>query len=133
MSDPIRVALVDDHPLFREGVAHTLETEPDVQIVAQGATADEALRLSLESLPDILLLDINLPGGGLDAARRIATACPVTKIIMLTVSEDEEDVLAALKAGARAYALKGVSGRDLVAIVRAVHAGDVYVTPSLAA
>jgi DNA-binding NarL/FixJ family response regulator len=133
MSDPIRVAIVDDHPLFREGVAHTLETEPDLQIVGQGATADEALRLSLESLPDILLLDVTLPGGGLDAARRIAAACPVTKIIMLTVSEDEEDVLAALKAGARAYALKGVSGRDLVAIVRAVHAGEVYVTPSLAA
>ena len=133
MSDPIRVVLVDDHPLFREGVAHTLGTEPDIRVVGEGATADEALRLCQEFLPDLLLLDINIPGGGLNAARDIAAACPFTKIVMLTVSEAEDDVTAALKAGARAYALKGVSARELTGILRAVSAGEVYITPSLAA
>lgn len=79
------------------------------------------------------MLDITLPGGGLAAARTIAETCPVTKIVMLTVSEEEDDVVAALKAGARAYILKGVSARELVSIVRAVHAGEVWVTPNLAA
>ena len=133
MSDNIRLAVVDDHPLFREGVAHTLQTEPDMEIVGQGATADEALRLAQDLLPDIILLDITMPGGGLNAVQAIAAACPVTKIVMLTVSEEEDDVLAAFKAGARAYILKGVSARELVRSLRTVHAGEVYVTPTLAA
>lgn len=133
MRDRIRVVIVDDHPLFLEGVAHTLQAEPDIEIVGEGSTADEALRLAQNLLPDIILLDITMPGGGLNAVRAIAVACPVTKIVMLTVSEEEEDVLAAFKAGARAYILKGISARELVAVLRSVYAGEVYVTPSLAA
>jgi DNA-binding NarL/FixJ family response regulator len=133
MSEKIRVAVVDDHPLFREGVVYTLRAEPEMEVVGQGENAEEALRLARDLLPDIILLDIAMPGGGLNAAQAIATACPVTKIVMLTVSEDEDDVLAALKAGARAYVLKGVSARELVDILRMVHAGEVYVTPTLAA
>jgi DNA-binding NarL/FixJ family response regulator len=133
MSDKIRVVIVDDHPLFRDGVAHTLQTEPDVEVVGQGAAADDALHLVQELLPDIVLLDITMPGGGLNAVRAIAAACPVTKIIMLTVSEAEDDVMAAFKAGARAYILKGVSARELVSILRTVYTGEVYVTPTLAA
>ncbi|MBI3979380.1 MAG: response regulator transcription factor [Chloroflexi bacterium] len=133
MTDRIHIAIVDDHPLFREGVAHTLEAEPDVEIVGQGATAADAIRLARDLLPDLVLLDITIPGGGLNAAQAIAAACPVTKIVMLTISEEEDDVLAALKAGARAYILKGVSGRELVGILRSVHAGEVYVNPTLAA
>lgn len=133
MSERIQVAIVDDHPMFREGVAHTLGAEPGLEIVGQGATAEEALRLARDLLPDVLLLDISIPGGGFAAAQAIAEAWPVVKIVMLTASEDEEDVLSALKAGARAYVLKGVSAREMAAIVRAVHGGEVYVTPSLAA
>ncbi|MBI4308199.1 MAG: response regulator transcription factor [Chloroflexi bacterium] len=133
MSDRIRIIIVDDHPLFREGVAHTLAAESDLEVVGQGATASDALRLARDLLPDIVLLDIGIPGRGLNAAQAIAAACPVTKIVMLTVSEEEDDVLAALKAGAQAYVLKGVAARDLVSILRAVHAGEVYVTPTLAA
>ncbi len=133
MSDRIRVVIVDDHPLFREGVAYTLEAESDMEVVGQGATADEALHLARDLLPDIILLDITMPGGGLNAVRAIAAACPVTKIVMLTVSEEEDNVLTAFKAGARAYILKGVSARELVSILRTVHAGEVYVTPTLAA
>ncbi|MGE3537180.1 MAG: response regulator [Candidatus Tectimicrobiota bacterium] len=133
MNDTIRVVIVDDHPLFRDGVAATLDAQADIEIVGQGTTATEALHLAQELLPDVILLDINMPGGGLQAAREIATGCPVVKIVMLTVSETEDDILAALKAGARAYILKGVSARELVAILRSVNAGETYVPPTLAA
>ena len=132
MTDKLRVAIVDDHPLFREGVAGVLVDEPDIDIVGQGSSAAEAIHLATDLLPDIILLDITMPGGGVQAARQIAASCPFTKIVMLTASEDEEDVTAALKAGARAYILKGVPARELVHIIRSVWAGEVYVTPALA-
>ena len=132
MTDKLRVVIVDDHPLFREGVAGVLVSEPDIDIVGQGGSAAEAVQLATDLLPDIILLDIAMPGGGVQAARQIAAACPFTKIVMLTASEDEEDVTAALKAGARAYILKGVPVRELVHIIRSVWAGEVYVTPALA-
>ena len=133
MSDKIQVVIVDDHPLFRDGVLQTLRAEPDFEVVGQTTTAAEAVRLAGELLPDVILLDITIPGGGLNAARMIAATSPVTKIIMLTASEAEEDVLTALKSGARGYILKGVSARELVKAVRDVHAGEAYVTPTLAA
>jgi two-component system nitrate/nitrite response regulator NarL len=133
MNDMIHVVIVDDHPLFREGVAQTLASAPDIEIMAEGGSAEDAIRLVSDLLPDILLLDINIPGGGLFAAQTIASRSPVTKIVMLTVSEEEENLVAALRAGARAYVLKGVSGRDLIAILRGVVAGEVYITPVLAA
>src|SRR5574342_1066933 len=124
MSDRIQIVIVDDHPLFRDGLCQTLKAEHDIEIIGQATTAAEALALASELLPDVVLLYITIPGGGLNAARTIAAASPVTKIIMLTASEAEEDVLAALKAGARGYILKGVSGHELVKIVRAVNAGE---------
>ena len=132
MTDKLRIVIVDDHPLFREGVAGVLVSEPDIDVVGQGSSAAEAVQLATDLLPDIILLDIAMPGGGVQAARQIAAACPFTKIVMLTASEDEEDVTAALKAGARAYILKGVPARELVHIIRSVWAGEVYVTPALA-
>jgi two-component system nitrate/nitrite response regulator NarL len=133
LSDLIQIVLVDDHPLFRQGVAQTLEAESDFEIVAQGASAEEAIRLSCELLPDLVLLDIDMPGGGLQAAQTIATVCPVTKIVMLTVSEREDDVVAAFKAGVRGYILKGVSARELISVLRSISAGEGYVSPGLAA
>ena len=134
MNDSIRVLIADDHPLFREGVAHSLAAEPDMALVGQAASGEEALSLARDLLPDVLLLDIAMPGkGGLAAAAEIAAACPATKIVMLTVSEHEDDLLAAFKAGARGYVLKGVSASDLANVVRAVAGGEVYVSPSLAA
>lgn len=131
--EPIQIVLVDDHELFREGVAHTLQAADDIEVVGQGATAEEAIQLCRDLLPDLILLDITIPGGGLHAAQAIASQCPITKIVMLTVSEQEDNVLTALKAGARAYVLKGVPARELVNILRTVAAGEVWVTPSLAA
>jgi two-component system, NarL family, nitrate/nitrite response regulator NarL len=133
MNERIQIVLIDDHPLFRGGVMQTLQAAPDFEIVGQGTTAAEAIRLAGELLPDIILLDITIPGGGLSAAQTIAAAVPVTRIVMLTASGAEEDVLAALKAGARGYILKGVSGDELIKIVRDVYAGEAYVTPALAA
>lgn len=133
MPEPIQIVIVDDHPLFLDGVAATLQTELDLKVVGQGRSAEDALRLATTLLPDLILLDITMPGGGLEAARAVAAACPVTRIVMLTFSEEEQDVIAALKAGAKGYILKGVSGSELKAIVRAIHQGDVYITPTLAA
>ena len=132
MPSPVRVALVDDHPLWREGVAATLAANPLFEIVGQGASTSEAVQLVADLLPDLIFLDISMPGGGLNAASKIATDYPVTKIIMLTVSQDEDTVFAALKAGARGYVLKGVSGSELVAIALGVHNGETYITPALA-
>ncbi len=133
MPDRIQVAVVDDHPLLREGVANTLSASPNIEVVGQGETAEDAIRLAGDLLPDILLLDISMKGGGINAAREISAAYPVVKIVMLTVSEREEDVAASLKAGARGYILKGVTARDLVTAVQSIHAGESYVTPTLAA
>ncbi|MCP5306904.1 MAG: response regulator transcription factor [Chromatiaceae bacterium] len=133
MSDKIRLLLADDHPLFRDGVSRTLAAERDMEVVAEFDDADAAVHAAADQLPDIAILDISMPGSGINAAKRIAQSCPVVKIVMLTVSEQDDDVIAALRAGARGYILKGISGRELVTIVRAIHQGDSYVSPDLAA
>ena len=133
MSEPIQLVIIDDHPLYREGVASTLNAESDMRVIGEGGNADDALQLSTSLLPDVVLLDINMPGNGILAAKAVSEACPVTKIIMLTFSEEENDVLSALKAGARGYILKGVSGRELKSVIRSVYHGEVYITPTLAA
>lgn len=131
--DKIRLVIVDDHSIFREGLFSVLSTEPDIEIVGEGASAQDALRLARELLPDIIFLDISMPGGGLNAAQAIVENYPVVKIIILTGSEGEANVMTALKTGARAYVLKGVAARELVNILHTVQSGEVYVTPSLAA
>jgi len=134
MSETIRIVLIDDHPLFREGVAITLAAQPDIEIVGQGENVGDAVRLARELSPDLMLLDVNIPGGGgAQAAQQIAAAHSAIGIIMLTASDEEDDLTAAMKAGARGYVLKGVAARELVGIVRSVHAGEGYVMPALAA
>ena len=133
MAEKIRIAVVDDHPMLREGVIHTLTTQPDFNVVAEGSTAADAIQIAREELPDVMLLDVSMPGGGVEAARAIANDCPVVKVVMLTVAQDEETVSAALQAGARGYVLKGVSGPELARTVRNVNMGEDYVTPGLAA
>ncbi|KAA3621901.1 MAG: DNA-binding response regulator, partial [Proteobacteria bacterium] len=96
----INVVVVDDHPLFREGVVMTLNADPRFCVVAEGGSASEALELAREYLPDIVLLDVSMPGDGIEAAKMVVSACPVCKVIMLTVAEDEEIVYRALKVGA---------------------------------
>ncbi|MCA9945725.1 MAG: response regulator transcription factor [Anaerolineales bacterium] len=133
MSDPIRILIADDHPLFREGVAQSLASEPGFTVVGQAGSGEEAFSLVGNLLPDVLLLDVTMPGdGGIVTAGKVATAWPVVRIMMLTVSEDQDTLMAALKAGARGYVLKGVTARDLSNAVRVVAGGDIYISPALA-
>ncbi len=128
-----RVAVVDDHPIFREGVVYTLKATKLFDVVAVGGSMDEAVAIAAEKKPDIMLLDISMPGGGIAAASQIAGSDPAIKLIMLTVSEREEDVTASLQAGVRAYLLKGTSGPEFTRVVEAVKNGESYVSPGLAA
>lgn len=133
MSERVRVLVADDHPLFREGVVHPLSSEADLEVVAEASTGEEAVRLATELMPDLVVMDLGMPkGGGIEATRQISALCPATNILILTVSEDPDDLLAALKAGARGYVLKGAPGHGLIHAMRAVTAGEVYVTPTLA-
>lgn len=134
MTQSLRILLADDHPLFREGVAHSLESAKDLTVVGQACSGEEAIELTCTLQPDMVLLDINMPGiGGIEAARRISAEYPNMRIMMLTVSEDHESLLSALKSGAHGYVLKGVSANELRAIVRSVAHGEPYVSPTLAA
>lgn len=133
MPDRIRIAVIDDHPLFRSGVAVTLGAEPRYEVVAQGGSAAEAIRIAEQLLPDIMLIDITMPGCGLAAAQKISQTCPVVRVVVLTASESDEHVLAALEAGVRGYVLKGVSATELVRTLNAILVGETYVTPALAA
>jgi DNA-binding NarL/FixJ family response regulator len=134
MTDSINLLVVDDHPLFRQGVVHSLGLEPDLKVVGETASGEEALALARTLLPDLVLLDISMAGwSGITTAEKISIACPATTIVMLTVSDDKDKLLAAFKAGARGYVLKGVSGKELAQVIRSAVAGEVYVSPSIAA
>lgn len=133
MNEPITIIVADDHPLFRDGVIRTLSAAPDIEVLGEAEDARTALEQTCRFMPDVVLLDVSMPGGGLQAAKDIAAVCPVVRIVMLTVSADEETVQEALKVGASGYVLKGVSGTELISIIRNIRAGESYVTPSLAA
>jgi len=134
MSETIDILVVDDHPLFRQGVVHSLQMDPAFRVVGETASGEEALALAQALLPEVVLLDISMPGwNGIVTAEKIAMACPATAIVMLTGSDDKDKLLSALKAGARSYVLKGVSAKELAHVVRAAVAGEVYVSPSIAA
>jgi len=119
--------------MLRRGVSETLAEEPDLEVVGIGESADDAIRLVKQEHPDLILLDIALPGGGIEAAKSIVTAYSDVKVVMLTVREDQATVNAALKAGARGYVVKGVEGPELVSVLRKIYSGQSYVTPALAA
>lgn len=131
MPDAIRIALVDDHPFFLEGARRALQRVKDVKLVAQGSTATEAVKIAEEQRPDIMILDITMPGSGIEAAKTIRAAHPSIHIVFLTGSDDEDHVTAAISSGARGYVLKGADAAELMTAVRTVMAGQPYVTPAL--
>jgi two-component system nitrate/nitrite response regulator NarL len=132
MTEPIRILVADDHPLFLDGLVATLSADEEMQVVATAGDASTAVRAAREHRPDLALLDVAMPGGGLEAARLIGSSCPETRVVMLTSSENEDDLLAAMNAGAKGYMLKGIAGRELRTILKSVHGGEVYVAPGLA-
>ena len=134
MTETIRILVADDHPLFREGVVNTLVDESDIEVIAEASSGERAVELAVDLLPDVAILDLTMPGiGGIAATAQLSAKCPATAVLVLTVSENADDLLQALKAGARGYVLKGVSGQGLIHAVRSVTAGEVYITPVLAA
>lgn len=131
--NPIRIAVIDDHPLFREGVVRSLSEIDEFEIVGQGASAEEAISIATTRSPDIMLIDVSMPGNGVCAVDGILKSSPRSRVIMLTVSEDSQDVTKAIGNGAAGYVLKGVGAQSLVEIVRVVAKGQPYVSPSLSA
>ena len=133
MSEVTRVLVADDHPLFRQGVVRSIDAEDDITVLGEAEDGDEAVTMTIELAPDVVVMDLAMPGGGgIDATRRISALSPATRILILTVSEDPHDLLDVLKAGARGYVLKGVAAQGLIHAIRAVVAGEVYVTAALA-
>jgi len=119
-----RVLIVDDHPVFRDGLAGLLATLPDVEIAGTAGTAEEALAVLQDSAPDIVLMDINLPGAsGVEATRKVLAAAPATAVLVVSMVDDDDSVFAALAAGARGYVLKGASAGEITAALRTVAAG----------
>lgn len=134
MSERIRVVVADDHELFRRGVIDALGARDDFVVAGEAATAGEALRLVRLLLPELVLLDLGLPDrSGLDVVEQLHRECPVSRIVVLTVNEDEAALLRALREGASAYILKGIAADELVRALRAVVSGEGYVSPKLAA
>ena len=133
MTKIYKIAVIDDHPLMRRGIAETLSEVPDFEVIASGGSADDALRSVENDQPDLILLDAMMPGGGIDATRQITGRRSEAKVIVLSIREDLETVKAALKAGARGYVSKGVVAGELIDAVRKVLNGGSYVSPELAA
>jgi DNA-binding NarL/FixJ family response regulator len=129
----MRIAVIDDHPLFREGVIRSLTETGRFTVVGEGGSSTDAMRIAAEARPDILLIDLSMPGGGLSAIPPIRARDPDMRIVVLTVSEAAEDVALALNSGVNGYVLKGVGSRTLTEILAAVANGEIYVTPTLSA
>ena len=133
MSDKIRVLIVDDHVIVREGLRSLLEAQPDIKVAGEATDGEEAVSKTREIQPDIVLMDITMPGmNGLEATRQIRRQSPDAKILALTMHEGDEYFFKILEAGASGYFIKGGSSSELIAALRAVHQGDVFIYPTMA-
>jgi DNA-binding NarL/FixJ family response regulator len=133
-SDPIRALIVDDHALFRRGLEMVLAAEDDIELVGEASDGTEAVQKAGESLPDVVLMDIRMPkSSGIEACRAMKEVAPSSKIVMLTISDEEEDLFEAIRAGASGYLLKDIPLDEVADVVRAVHGGQSLINPSMAA
>ena len=131
--EPIRTLIVDDHALFRRGLEIVLVTEPDIEVVGEASDGTEGVQKAAESLPDVVLMDVRMPRrGGIEACRAIKDVAPSARIIILTMSEEEEDLFDAIKAGASGYLLKDIPLDEVAEAVRSVHGGQSLISPSMA-
>ncbi|WP_182887713.1 response regulator transcription factor [Microbispora sp. H10885] len=132
-AEPIRVLLVDDHPLLRHGLRTLLEQVGGAEVVGEAGDGEEAVALALSLRPDVVVMDLVMPGtSGIEATRRLIGREPALGVLVLTMSEDDASVFAALRAGARGYVLKGTGGAEFIAAVRSVARGEAVYGPAVA-
>jgi DNA-binding NarL/FixJ family response regulator len=131
--DPIRLLIVDDHTLFREGLRALFSTIEDIELVGEATTGEGATNLVEELRPDVVLMDIDMPGiGGVQATRKILNRAPTTRVVMVTMLEDDTSVFSAMRAGALGYVLKGAQPKELEQTIRAVANGQALFGPAIA-
>jgi DNA-binding NarL/FixJ family response regulator len=131
-TERIRVLVADDHPVFRRGMRAILGAEPDTELLGEATDGEEAVTLALELRPDVILMDLNMPNlNGIEATRRILQANPDTAILMLTMFEDDKSILAAMRAGAHGYVLKGADGAEMLRAIHAVASGEAIFSPTI--
>lgn len=129
----MRILIADDHQIFRDGLKALLLSIPDAEIVGEATTGEEAIDLAVRFKPDIVLMDVQMPGmNGIDATRQITQKHPDVKVLMLTMFEDDHSVFAAMRAGARGYILKGVKHAEMLRAIEAVDSGEAIFSPSIA-
>jgi DNA-binding NarL/FixJ family response regulator len=132
-AEPIRTMIVDDHALFRRGLEMVLAGEQDIELVGQASDGAEAVEKAAESVPDVVLMDIRMPrSSGIEACRAMKDAAPSAKIVILTISDEEEDLFEAIRAGASGYLLKDIPLDEVADAVRAVYGGQSLINPSMA-
>ena len=133
MDNTVRVLIADDHPIFREGMRGRLDRVDDIEVVGEAASGEEAVELARKLEPDVILMDIKMPGkNGIEATREILRASPEIGVVVLTMFEDDDSVFAAMRAGAKGYLLKDSGGEGVVHAIRAVASGEAVFGPGVA-
>ncbi len=134
MTDTLRLLVADDHVIFRDGLQALLASTPDAELVGEAATGEEAISLANSLQPDLVLMDLQMPDlNGIEATRRIVNDSPPIRVLVITMFEDDSSVVAAMRAGARGYLLKGATHAEMARAIRAVGEGEAIFSPAIAA
>jgi DNA-binding NarL/FixJ family response regulator len=132
-TEPLRILIADDHPLFRNGMRALLDADPDTEVAGEATTGDEAIAMSADMQPDVILMDIQMPGvSGIEATRQILHTSPHIRILIVTMFEDDHSVFTAMRAGARGYVLKGGHPEEILRAIQAVGGGEAIFSPPIA-
>jgi len=135
MNEPITILIVDDHQLVRQGVRDFLETQSDLMVIGEASTGDEAVRLAGQYVPDVILMDLVMPGGvdGVEATRQVKNVSPRTQVVVLTSYHEDEHIFPAIRAGALSYILKDIGSTELAEVARKAAQGEAVINPRVAA
>lgn len=132
--EPLRVLVADDHPMFRDGIRALLASSPNAELVGEAATGEEAISLAVELQPDLVVMDVQMPGmGGIEATRHVVAESPHVRVLVVTMFEDDTTVFKAMRAGARGYVLKGANYQEMLRAIQAVGGGEAIFSPRVAA